>query len=591
MNGSSFSVCLPLPVYKAIRAFSAEHGVSLFVAMLTGFAALIARYSGETDILIGSGFSNRRHINSERIVGMLVNTVVLRCDVPADSSFQQVLRGVQRTVLEAYDNQEFPIDETVAMLNPERVLEANPLFRYMFSFHDSQFDGPAMNGVNVQVREGIATGGSKTDLNVIVVPYSAARKRIDCSADAEGIRVTYEYHCNLFGGGVIERMAMHYQRMLEAMIADAEQSVAGAALLTASERDQVLYEWNNTKTAFRADKCVHQWFEEQVEKTPDAPAVVFEDASLNYAELNRRANRLAHYLRELGLKPDDRVALCLERGFEMIVGLLAVLKAGGAYVPLDPAYPADRLRFMVEDSAPLALLTQSHFVERFSGFGGSRPILDLSNPAPPWQRSAETNPDPHSIGLTSRHLAYVIYTSGSTGLPKGVLVEHTNVVRLFLATDEWFHLSADDVWTLFHSYAFDFSVWEIFGALLYGGCLIVVAKDIARSPDDFYKLICRERVTILNQTPTAFRQMIAAQSRSIDSHSLRHVVFGGEALEVAALTPWYKQERNQNTQLINMYGITETTIHVTYRALDQEDTFRHGASPIGCPLPDLFSVE
>jgi amino acid adenylation domain-containing protein len=242
---------------------------------------------------------------------------------------------------------------------------------------------------------------------------------------------------------------------------------------------------------------------------------------------------------------------------------------------------------MLDDSQPVALLTQQHLAGLFADHTDGLPVLDLTAVAPLWKDSAEDNPDPFITGLTSQHLAYVIYTSGSTGTPKGVLVEHAQLVRLFTSTEAWFGFTEHDVWTLFHSYAFDFSVWEIWGALLYGARLIVVAKDIARSPEDFYALICAEGVTVLNQTPSAFQRLIAAQSRSNASHRLRYVIFGGEALDVAALTPWHERDGEQRTRLINMYGITETTVHVTYRLLKPEDTLRGGPSPIGCPLPDL----
>jgi len=315
--------------------------------------------------------------------------------------------------------------------------------------------------------------------------------------------------------------------------------------------------------------------------------VVFEDASLSYEELNRRANRLAHYLRELGVRPDERVAICVERGLEMVVGLLGILKAGGAYVPLDPEYPAERLRYMLEDSGPVALLTQESLEGLFAGLRDDLPIIDLSAAAPPWNNQPKTNPKSAGIGLTSGNLAYVIYTSGSTGMPKGAMNTHQNVARLFSATDAWFQFHGNDVWTFFHSSAFDFSVWEIFGALLHGGRLIVIAKELARSPEDFYRLVCGLGVTILNQTPSAFQQLITAQIKSEEKHQLRHVIFGGEALQAAMLRPWYEQSRNHRTQLTNMYGITETTVHVTYRPLEERDTERHGGSPIGCRIPDL----
>ena len=357
-------------------------------------------------------------------------------------------------------------------------------------------------------------------------------------------------------------------------------------LLSETERQQLLVEWNVAGIEDPAVPCVHECFEEQVERTPNAVAVSYKNLPLTYSELNQRANQLAHYLRKLGVGPDSRVGICLERGFEMLVGLLAVLKAGGAYVPLDPAYPRERLHFMLHDSAPAVLLTQKHLRGLFTGISEELPVLDVVT-GRAWDVEPATNPDRVSVGLTPQNVAYVIYTSGSTGTPKGVMVEHANVVRLFTSTDAWFHFNANDVWSLFHSYAFDFSVWEIWGALFYGGRLIIVPKDVTRSPDDFYELLCRERVTVLNQTPSAFRQLISAQGKSIKSHQLRYVVFGGEALETAMLKPWYEQNQGCPTQLINMYGITETTVHVTYRPLTQVDTERRGGSPVGCRIPDL----
>ena len=349
-----------------------------------------------------------------------------------------------------------------------------------------------------------------------------------------------------------------------------------------------LVHWNTTDAAYQHDKCVHELFEEQAARTPDSVAVVHEGRSITYSQLNARANRLAHHLRALGVRPDERVAICVERSLEMLIGLLAILKAGGAYVPLDPVYPIDRMAHMLEDSTPVAVL----------GHGGTRASLDsamagiLPRPAvvdleESWTGQSSANPGRAEIGLTSKHLAYVIYTSGSTGQPKGVMIEHRNVVRLFAATQDWFGFDNNDVWTLFHSFAFDFSVWEIWGALLYGGRLVVVPQLTTRSPQEFYELLVAEQVTILNQTPSAFTQLIAAQRDITRNHSLRYVIFGGEALDASALKSWFNERRNRHVRLINMYGITETTVHVTYYPLEPDEVDKPRASRIGRPIPDL----
>jgi amino acid adenylation domain-containing protein len=294
----------------------------------------------------------------------------------------------------------------------------------------------------------------------------------------------------------------------------------------------------------------------------------------------------------MGVAPDMRVAICMERSADLLVGLLGILKAGGAYVPLDPTYPAERLAFMVRDSAAMVLLTQNALLDGLHEEIAATPALqvivaDRDEVRARLAAQPETDLSPARVGLTSRHMAYVIYTSGSTGAPKGVMIEHANLARLLFATEEYFHFDANDVWTLFHSFAFDFSVWEIWGALAYGGRLVIVPQLISRSPEEFYDLLCREGVTVLNQTPSAFKQLIAAQAKNRRSHQLRAVIFGGEALERQVLKPWHERESNRRTRLINMYGITEITVHATYCLLDPASASANSSSPIGRRLGDL----
>jgi amino acid adenylation domain-containing protein len=331
--------------------------------------------------------------------------------------------------------------------------------------------------------------------------------------------------------------------------------------------------------------CVPQQIERQAARTPDAIAVTCEGASLSYRELNGRANQLAHRLRALGVGPETLVAIGLERSLEMVVGLLGILKAGGAYLPIDAAYPRERVQFMFEDARPAVLLTSS--AQRASLPACDAPTLLLDGD---WMDfAAEPAHDPAPLAQPE-NLAYVIYTSGSTGKPKGCQVTHANVARLFTATRDWFHFGPEDVWTFFHSHAFDFSVWEIWGALIHGGRVVVVPYELSRSPELFHALLVRERVTVLNQTPSAFRGLIHADLASGTAPSdlsLRHVIFGGEALELQMLRPWFDRHGDARPRLINMYGITETTVHVTYRPIGREDLERNAGSVIGEPIPDL----
>jgi amino acid adenylation domain-containing protein len=364
----------------------------------------------------------------------------------------------------------------------------------------------------------------------------------------------------------------------------------GISLLIRDAQTKILDAWNHGMERFNDTSCLHELIEERVREQPEATAVVYEDASFTYGELNARANQLARHLRSLGVGPDVLVGLMVERSLNMMVGMLGILKAGGAYVPLDPAYPAERLAFMLEDAQLTLVLTQKHLLSSLPGIAKeSSSAVRIFCLDRDWQEIARHS-DADLDHLThSQDLAYCIYTSGSTGQPKGVLLTHHNAVRLFQATEPWFHFDRHDVWTMFHSIAFDFSVWEMFGALIYGGRLVVVPYRTSRSPEDFLDLLRREQVTVLNQTPSAFRQLTRVAGLYDESGAklnLRYVVFGGEAQDTATLRPWFAHFGDQRPLLINMYGITETTVHVTYRPLRVED-LQDSTIPIGSAISDL----
>ncbi|WP_146042707.1 AMP-binding protein, partial [Pseudomonas sp. MPBD7-1] len=316
--------------------------------------------------------------------------------------------------------------------------------------------------------------------------------------------------------------AEHWLNLLHGIVADPRQRIGELPLLTAAEQQQHIAQWNPAPRSFPGEACLHQRIAEQARLRPDAIALRCNAQTLTYGELNAQANRRAHQLIAHGVGPDVLVGLAAERGFDMLVGLLAILKAGGAYVPLDPTYPQDRLAYMMQDSGIRLLLTQAVLVDQLPVPDGVQTLLLDADV------SAFADSDPHVV-MDAANLAYVIYTSGSTGNPKGTLLPHHNVLRLFEATEPWFQFGPQDVWSLFHSYAFDFSVWEIFGALLHGGELLIVPYDISRSPQQFHELLCEAGVTVLNQTPSAFKQLMHEACADSRSNALRYVVFGGEA--------------------------------------------------------------
>nr|CAC01604.1 peptide synthetase [Anabaena sp. 90] len=568
--GAYQEFALSLELTQGLMQLSQQQGVTLFMTLLAGFDTLLYRYTGQSDILVGTPIANRNHSEIEGLIGFFVNTLVMRTDLSADPSFSSLLGRVREMALSAYAHQDLPFEMLVEALQPQRNLSHTPLFQVAFVFQNAPNSQVELTGLTV---------------SPLVVESTTAKFDLTLAMENTGTGLVgvWEYNTDLFDSSTIERMASHFVTLLEGIVANPFERISQLPLLTAVEQQQLLIEWNDTQVDYPQDKCIHQLFEEQCLRTPDAVAVVFENQQLTYHELNCRANQLAHYLQSLGVGADVLVGLCVERSLEMIVGLLAILKAGGAYVPLDPDYPQERLNLILEDAQVSVLLIQQHLVEKLQQHQAHIVCLDSDGE----KIAQNSNSNPLNIATPS-NLAYVIYTSGSTGKPKGVLVNHSHVVRLFAATDSWYNFNSQDVWTMFHSYAFDFSVWEVWGALLYGGRLVVVGYLVTRSPKSFYELLCQEKVTILNQTPSAFRQLIPAEQSiaTVGDLNLRLVIFGGETLELNSLQPWFDRHGDQSPQLVNMYGITETTVHVTYRPLSKADL--HGkASVIGRPIGDL----
>ncbi|HVG10759.1 MAG TPA: amino acid adenylation domain-containing protein [Thermoanaerobaculia bacterium] len=533
-RGERVSLDVSSEVTERLRQQGRERSASLFMVLLAGFQAWLSRLGAGDDLVTGVPVANRSHPGTEGLIGFFVNTLPLRADLSGDPGFGELIERTRETALGAFARQDLPFERLVQELRPERSLAYAPLFQVMFSLHNVPMPALELPGLAFRPWE-TDPGTAKFDLLLEM-------------SEAMGLQGSLEHASDLFDRTTAERLAGHLRVLLEAAAENPDLPLSELPLLTPAERRQIV-EWSGRKASFPV-ACLHHLFEKQAKERPEAVAV----DRLTYADLDRQANRLARHLVQLGVGPETRVALRHERAPGLIVGLLGILKAGGAYVPIDPAWPEERARLILED-AGIAITVDEELLA-----------------------ACPESDEPLNVPVSPESLAYVIYTSGSTGRPKGTLVTHANVSRLLSATQDWFGFGPDDVWTLFHSAAFDFSVWEIWGALAHGGRLVIVSSDTARSPEELRGLLEIESVTVLNQTPSAFRQL----SRLPAPDSLRWVIFGGEALDVGSTAGWMDR-----TSLVNMYGITETTVHVTYRPLSPEDLREPWRSPIGIPIPDL----
>ncbi|MEV7024640.1 amino acid adenylation domain-containing protein, partial [Kitasatospora sp. NPDC093558] len=562
-RGAHLPVRIDAELHQGLRALARDGGASLFMVLQAGLAALLGKLGAGTDVPIGTPIAGRTDEALDDLVGFFVNTLVLRTDLSGDPSFTELLGRVRTGALAAYAHQDVPFEHLVEALNPVRSLTHHPLFQTMLALQNAPLGAFDLPGLRVAT-DVVHTGTAKCDLTFILAERP------------EGLSGVLEYSTDLFDEDTAAGIVDRWLRLLRAVVADPGRRIGRVDVLSAEELRALL--------PARADRgeelpesSLTALFERQVREDPAAVALTDGEVALTYGELNARANRLAHALIDRGVGPEQLVALALPRSAELVVAVLAVLKTGGAYVPVDPAYPAARIAYLLQDARPALVVTTSGIGDLPGGDPVDRLLLDAAD----LDGLPDTDP---GVTVDPGHAAYVIYTSGSTGNPKGVVVPHRNVVRLFDTTRELFGFSAEDVWTLFHSYAFDFSVWELWGALLHGGRLVVVDHETSRSPGRFLELLARERVTVLNQTPSAFYQLMRADAEQPRELALRTVVFGGEALEPARLAGWYERHPDDAPRLVNMYGITETTVHVTYAALDRSGT---AAGQIGTALPDL----
>ncbi|WP_223278137.1 non-ribosomal peptide synthetase [Nostoc sp. 'Peltigera membranacea cyanobiont' 232] len=553
---------------NAIRSFSQEENVTLFTTLMAAFQTFLARYSGQEDITVGTSIANRPGIDTERLIGFFVNTLVIRTDLSREPSFRTLVSRVKKTVLEAFERSEVTFETLVDRLQVERDTSRNPLFQIAFTLLNAP--KPKFDRGNLEITSIGSQNAARFDLELFVIEAE------------DSLSAVLSYNINLFTRETAARFARHFCELLKNLVAQPDTPTCHLPILLPEEYKQLIP--SGPRKNFPVDYCLHQAFSQQVNLHPDRQAVSFGNQSLTYKQLNEQANQLALYLIDRGAKPELRVGLLVNRSLEMVIAILAILKAGAAYVPIDPQSPQERIAYILEDSGVSFLLTQVEFASQLPS--QKTPLILLENCQQEISKQKTTDPE---IAISSDNAAYVIYTSGSTGKPKGVIVTHRNVVRLMLATQKWYNFNNKDVWTLFHSCAFDFSVWEIWGALFFGGHLIIVPHSVTRSPEEFYNLLCDEGVTVLNQTPSAFRQLIQAEEVLCRESevNLRYVIFGGEALDLSSLEPWFERHSDDFPRLVNMYGITETTVHVTYRPIRWRDVKKARGSIIGEPIPDL----
>jgi aspartate racemase len=536
-QGAWERVILPSALSERLQAFSRAEGVSLFTLLLAVFMTLLYRYSGQDDICVGSPVANRTRRETEDLIGLFVNTLVMRTDFRGQPRFRELLERVKDTVWEAQAHQELPFERLVHELHPDRSGNRSPLFQVMFVLNNTLKSGLAVP--EITAIRGMGTGTAKFDLTL--------------SADDRpgGIETTLEYSTDLFDSATAKRMLGHYRVLLEAVVADPDQQVSHMPILDETERRQLLLEWNNTKQEY-PQLCVHQLFEKQAGRTPDAIAVVYNNKRVSYGELNRRANQIAHHLISLGVGPEVRVGICLQRSVDMVATLLGILKAGAVYVPLDADYPPNRLRFIERDAELSVVVTDIACARLLPELTASLVCVDtltrlLDRNSNPVCRTQPTNP------------AYVTYTSGSTGTPKGVEVLHRGIVRLICGAD-YARMDPADVFLQLAPISFDASTFELWGALLSGARCILFPGKVATAVE-LGRVLAKERVTILWLTATYFNLLLDEAPEIFKT--VKQLVVGGEVLSVAhihralALLP--------DTQIINGYGPTEsTTFTCTY---------------------------
>ncbi|GMK39948.1 hypothetical protein PCCS19_30030 [Paenibacillus sp. CCS19] len=569
--GKSIAFQLPEQKVKALTQIAQQENATLFMALLACYHMLLSKLVRGNDIVIGIPSANRELVETEPLIGNFVHTLPVRIDSEGLHSFGDMLQHVRHATTQSYQHQDVPLELIVDAMGVARDISYTPLFQTLFAFNNTPISALAFGGL-VASHLHVDTNTAKYDVSMDLWPT------------AEGLSGRLDYSTDLFRDETAQLMLNYWLRIVDAVIQSPALQLQQLSLTTEDEKKQLLEMAAPSRVNRDADLYgLHRRFEEQVERTPDAAALFCGGASWTYGQLNERANLLAWQLRKEGVTAGTLVGLYMARTMDTVASIIGVLKAGGAYVPIDPNSPKDRISYILEDAGLSVIVTTSRLAANLSDLPCT--LVDMDN------LDYEADKSNLEIAVDPEQLAYIIYTSGSTGKPKGIEIEHRNVARLFTSTETFYRFGRDDVWTLFHSFAFDFSVWEMWGGLLYGGKVVVVTYEESRNPEAFYRLLIEAKVTVLNQTPTAFRQLLAAEQEALNRgiplvQSLRWIIFGGESLEFHILKPWFERHGEGRTALVNMYGITETTVHVTIQPINASDVDERN-SLIGQPIEDL----
>lgn len=572
-RGATVSCKLSADITQKLKTLSRDQGTTLYMTLLAAFQVLLYRYTGQEDILVGSPTAGRSSSELSGLVGYFVNPVVLRGDLTGKPSFEAFLAQIRQTVLNAFEHQDYPFALLVERLQAVRDSRRSPLFQTMFALQKAPLlDEEGLTAFALgEAGALMKLGGLEMESFALEQKVAQFDLTLTIAQVAGRLVASFEYNTDLFNADTITRMAGHFLSLLESIVSNPKQSISTLSLLTDAERHQLLVDWNATAKDY-PKKCIHQLFEAQVEQTPDAIAVVCGDKQLTYQELNQRANQLAHHLQVLNVTPELNVGICVERSLEMIIGVLGILKAGAAYVPLDPTYPKERLSFMLEDTQATILLTQHSLVAHLPKHQAHVICLDTD-----WVTIAQASVNQPLSPVIPSNLAYIIYTSGSTGQPKGVMVPHQSIVNRLLWGKERYHLTTTDRVLQKTSFSFDVSVWEIFGTLVAGACLVLAKSGGHQDPSYLVDVMANEQITIVDFVPAMLRLILEEPGLQACT-ALRYVTCGSEDLPKEVCSRFF--ERLSTVELHNCYGPTEVSIDATTWVCDRHSPIISIGRPI-----------